>query len=162
MGLGWTSSSEQKCITFRHRTILPGNHPSHSSLWKQDLDHLLDRPGTAWGISHLRGLPNGEQEQVEAWPLEWVGLPKVGGYFEGVRDDNDRGVHSNFPADGCRVRCNPPDLRQMQTGWAQEGGLTTPLMVGATHGSVRPWRSTTLNLFARGEGELAWWVLAKV
>ncbi len=48
-------------------------------------------------------------------------------------NENDGGVHFGLPADDRCVRGDLPDSQQMQAGQAQEGGNTTPLVVGTAN-----------------------------
>jgi hypothetical protein len=47
-----------------------------------------------------------QRHKLRQGPTERVGLPKIRGCFEGVRDEDDSGVRSDPPADNRGVRCD--------------------------------------------------------
>jgi hypothetical protein len=62
--------------------------------------------GAIGRVSHQSRVANGTETQTAAGPPEGMGLSKVGGCFDGVRDEDDSGVRSDLPADDRGVRCN--------------------------------------------------------
>ncbi len=70
------------------------------------MGHIPAGNGAIGRVSHQSRLANGTETQTAAGPSEGMGLSKVGGCFDGVRDEDDSGVCSDPPADNRSVRCN--------------------------------------------------------
>jgi hypothetical protein len=68
--------------------------------------HLPAGNGPIGGVQHQGCLAHGAETQTAARPLEGVGLPKIRGCFEGMRDEDDSRVRSDPPADDPGVHCN--------------------------------------------------------
>ena len=70
------------------------------------MGHLPAGNGVIGGVPHQGRVAHGAETQTAAGPSEGMGLSKVGGCFDGVRDEDDSGVRSDLPADDCGVCCN--------------------------------------------------------
>ncbi len=60
--------------------------------------------GVIGRVSHQSHVANGMETQTAVGPSEGMGLSKVGGCFDGVRDEDDSRVRSDPPADNRGVR----------------------------------------------------------
>jgi hypothetical protein len=67
-------------------------------------------------VPHQSRMANGTETQTAVRSLEGMGLSKVGGCFDGVRDEVHSGVRSDPPADNCSVHCDSTNPPGMQTG----------------------------------------------
>jgi hypothetical protein len=63
------------------------------------MGHIPAGDGVIGRVSHQSRLANGTDTQTTVGPSEGMGLSKVGGCFEGVRDEDDSRVRSDSPAD---------------------------------------------------------------
>ena len=98
------------------------------------MGHLPAGDGAIGRVSHQSCVANGTETQTVAGPSEGMGLSKVGGCFDGVRDEVHSGVRSDLPTDDHGVRCNLTNPPGMQTGQATEGGGSTLMVVGTAYG----------------------------
>ncbi len=90
----------------RRCKILLGCGTSRPPIWQQDMGHIPAGNGVIGRVLHQSCVANGTETQTAAGPSEGMGLSKVGGCFDGVRDEDNSGVHSDLPADNRGVRCN--------------------------------------------------------
>ncbi len=70
------------------------------------MGHIPAGNGGIGRVSHQSHLANGTETQTAAGPSEGMGLSKVGGCFDGVRDEYNSGVRLDPPADDRGVRCD--------------------------------------------------------
>ncbi len=68
------------------------------NLTKAFMGHIEDHPCATQRISHLSTLSDGQDKTAQAWFWQCVGVAKVGGCSEGVRNEDDGAVHP-YPSD---------------------------------------------------------------
>ncbi len=73
--------------------VLQGSHAVCPSIRQQDLESLHNRLGAARGVSHLHGLPDGQETQAAEGIASWVGVPGVLQRSTGVQHGHHFALH---------------------------------------------------------------------
>ncbi len=130
MGESWTGPDSRQYSANGQRQVLQGSHAICPIIRQRDLESHDNRLGVAWGVPHLRSLPDGRETQAKEGTASRVGIPAVLWRLTGVRYGHHIALHWRQEGHNLPIRGRLANLQGMQGRRTEEGITAATVVVG--------------------------------